>query len=117
MDENAPVTISLSVLEDMNARDVLVLDVQNQSDFTDYMIIATGTSSRHVAALVENIALRLKQETIPVLGIEGDRSSTWVLIDLGEVILNVMQSDAREFYALETLWSSGDGSSRRLTQP
>ena len=95
----------LSVLEDMKAREVVQLNVQGQSDFTDCMIVATGTSSRHVAAIVENVIFRLKQEQHAILGVEGDKQNVWVLIDIGDVVLHVMQADARQFYGLEQLWS------------
>ena len=89
----------------MKARNATLLDIRTQSDFSDYMVVATGTSSRHVAAIVENVVVTMKHEKQPILGVEGDNRNHWVLIDLGEIIVNVMQAEAREFYALEQLWS------------
>ena len=94
----------LSVLDDLKAREVVHLDVEGQSDFADDMIITTGTSSRHVAAIVENVVYQLKQLGQVVLGVEGDRQHSWVLIDVGDLVVHVMQDEARSFYALETLW-------------
>ena len=100
--------IVIAVLEDLKARDILHLDVKQQSDFTDSMIIATGTSNRHVAAIVENVLYRLKQEQQEILGVEGDKQNHWVLIDLGDLVVHVMQAAARRFYGLEQLWSEED---------
>lgn len=101
-------SIVLSILADLKARDIAYLDVQEQSDFTDFMVIATGTSSRHVSAIVENVTFRLKQANQRILGVEGDSRNNWVLIDLGDLVVHVMQAEARQFYALDQLWASDD---------
>ena len=95
-------------MADLKARDIAYLDVQEQSDFTDFMVIATGTSSRHVSAIVENVTFRLKQANQRILGVEGDSRNNWVLIDLGDLVVHVMQAEARQFYALDQLWASDD---------
>ncbi len=104
--EEATKELVLAVLDDLKARDVLHLNVRGQADFADDMFIATGTSSRHVSAIVDNLVYRLKQESHPIIGVEGDRQNHWVLIDLGDMVLHIMREEARKFYALEELWST-----------
>jgi ribosome-associated protein len=94
-----------NTLEDRKARDVVTLAVADITDITDFMIIATGTSSRHVKALVDNVVTEVKSAGMRARGIEGRESHEWVLVDLGDVLVHVMQADTREFYDLERLWS------------
>lgn len=92
-------------IDDLKAKDVVVLDVTNQSNITDYMVICTGTSKTHVRAIAENVVVQAKAAGIPPLGVEGRDSSEWVLVDMGDVILHVMQDSTREYYQLEKLWT------------
>ena len=92
-------------LEDSKGRDIVALDVTRATSVTDYMVIASGTSSRHVKALVDNVLESSKDKGVPPFGIEGRESSDWVLLDLGDVVVHVMLKEAREFYDLERLWS------------
>ncbi len=92
-------------LEDLKAQDISVLDVQSLTDVADYMVIATGTSNRHVKSLAEHVALEAKKAKSPALGIEGDDVSEWVLVDFGDIVVHIMQPSIREFYDLESLWS------------
>jgi ribosome-associated protein len=92
-------------IDDLKAKDVVVLDVTNQSNITDYMVICSGTSKTHVRAIAENLVVEAKAAGIPPLGVEGRDSSEWVLVDLGDVILHVMQESSRDYYQLEKLWS------------
>ena len=94
-----------NTLEDRKARDVVTLAVADITVITDFMIIATGTSSRHVKALVDNVVTEVKSAGMRARGIEGRESHEWVLVDLGDVLVHVMQDDTREFYDLERLWS------------
>ena len=94
-----------ATLEDLKGRDVTCLDVSALSDFTDYMIVVNGTSNRHVNALVEHLLEAAKARGVEVLGVEGRESGEWVLLDLGDVVVHVMQPEARAFYDLERLWS------------
>jgi len=95
----------VEAMDDAKARDISALDVRDMTDFTDYMIIATGTSDRHLRAVVDNVRTELKSSGVTALGSEGDDGGDWVLIDLGGVIAHVMRKDAREFYDLDGLWS------------
>ena len=92
-------------LEELKAEDVEVLDVRELTDVTDYMVVATGRTSRHVRAITEKVALAAKHRGVPPLGVEGEREGEWILVDLCDVIVHVMQPDTRELYQLEKLWS------------
>jgi ribosome-associated protein len=106
MQSNRLRRLAVGALEDLKAADILELDVRKLSNFTDYMIIASGRSARQVAALAENVVMKAKQAGEAPLGVEGMRGGEWVLVDLGDVVVHVMQPDVREFYQLEKLWSS-----------
>lgn len=96
----------LDSLHDMKARDITVLDVNKISTFTDLMIICTGGSNRQVKAVAGEVVSRAKAAHYPPLGIEGEANSEWILIDLGDVIVHVMQQATRDFYQLEKLWDT-----------
>lgn len=105
--------LAVDALEDLKAVDILELDVRKISNFTDYMIIASGRSARQVAALAENVVVKAKQAGEPPLGVEGMRAGEWVLVDLGDVVVHVMQPEVREFYQLEKLWSTRETPEQR----
>lgn len=92
-------------LEDMKAKDIVELDVRERSSITDYMIVASGTSKRHVGAVAEEVIIQAKANGLMPLGTEGQTAGDWVLVDLGDVVVHVMMPDARDFYDLERLWS------------
>lgn len=92
-------------LEDAKARDVVVLDVRKISDFTDYMVIATGTSNRHVQSTADKVVDALRTHGVRTVGVEGGKTGDWVLIDFGDVVTHVMREEVRDFYNLEKLWS------------
>jgi ribosome-associated protein len=94
----------LNTLEDMKAQDVVVLDVRDKTSITDYMILASGTSDRHVKSIAETVAFQAKQQGEPALGCEGVTDGEWALIDLSGVIVHVMQPKVRDYYQLERLW-------------
>jgi len=91
-------------IDDLKARDVVVIDVSKQSNITDFMVICSGTSKTHVRAIAENLIREAKEAGLSILGSEGRDASEWVLVDLGDVILHVMQDQTRDFYQLEKLW-------------
>jgi len=96
----------LDALVDMKARDVSVMDVRGKTPVTDYMIVASGTSDRHVKAIAETVAFRAKEAGEPPLGTEGVSEGEWALVDLNGVVLHVMQPKVRDYYNLERLWSA-----------
>ena len=94
----------LEQLDNMKAKDITVIDVSDTSDVTDTMIICTGNSKRHVRSVAEQTALAAKNAGEAPLGIEGLEGSEWVLLDLGNILVHVMQDETRQFYELEKLW-------------
>ncbi len=96
----------LTALDDMKAQDVRVIDVSKKSTFTEVMLIATGTSSRHVKAIADHVALVAKKQGTPPLGVEGEQGSDWVLVDLDDIVVHVMLQQTRDFYNLEKLWET-----------
>ena len=93
-----------AALDDLKAQNVAVLDVSDLTDVTDTIVIASGTSDRHVKSLAGRVLERAKEAGFRSLGIEGEREGEWVLVDLQDVIVHVMLPRIREFYALEKLW-------------
>jgi ribosome-associated protein len=94
-----------AALEGSRAHDIAVLDVRKISDFTDYMVIATGTSNRHVQSTAGKVVDILRERHIRPVGVEGEKTGDWVLIDFGDVVVHVMREQTRDFYNLEKLWS------------
>lgn len=94
-------------LDDIKAQDVVSLDVRDMTSVTDYMIVASGTSNRHVKALVDNVSEKAREAGHRAIGIEGEQGGEWVLLDLQDVLVHVMLPKVREFYNLEKLWSLG----------
>ncbi len=95
----------VDALEEIKALDIIKLDVSNMTTVTDWMIVASGTSSRHVLALVETVAAKAKAAGHRPSGIEGEAGGEWVLLDLQDALVHVMLPKVREFYNLEKLWS------------
>ena len=100
--------IVTTALKDVKAVDIEVIDVQGLTSITDRMVIASGTSSRHLKALADNVVHKAKEHGFTALGIEGESDAGWILVDLADVVVHIMMPDTREFYSLEKLWSVGD---------
>ena len=98
-------------LDDRKGRSILALDVTTLTDVTDFMVLASGTSVRHVRALVDSLRETARRCAVHVLGVEGEDTGAWVLVDLGDVVVHVMQAETRAFYDLERLW--GDAGTAR----
>lgn len=101
--------VVLSALEELKAVDVTVLDVSQLTSLTSAMVVASGTSSRHVRALAEAARDAAKAAGYPVLGMEGDTGAEWVLVDMVDLVLHVMLPQTRSLYRLEDLWSARPG--------
>jgi len=100
--------IVIDALDDLKAKDIVEIDVTAQSDVTDMMIIASGSSSRQVKSLAENVRQKAKDSGFESLGMEGEDTGEWVLVDLGDIVVHVMQEPVRKFYQLESLWQIGE---------
>lgn len=95
-------------LEEMKAKDAIEIDVRGKTSIADYMVVASGTSSRHVKSVADEVVRFAKNCGVMPLGVEGDNEAEWVLVDLGDVIVHVMLPRIREYYAIERLWTVGD---------
>lgn len=92
-------------MNDLKAAEIHVLDVSAMTSITDFMVIASGTSDRHVRSIANRVVERAKQAGHGALGVEGHEYGEWVLVDLGDVVVHVMQPATRDFYKLENLWA------------
>lgn len=91
-------------LEEKQARDIVILDVRQHCSYTDYIVVASGTSDRHVSALAQSMIERLREEGVRPLGSEGLNSARWALIDWSDVVVHVFHGSVREYYDIEGLW-------------
>lgn len=98
-------TLITNALEDLKGKDIVTMDVSELSDIMDTLIIASGTSNRHVKSLASNAVQDAKDKGMPAIGVEGLESGEWVLADFGDTVLHVMMPASRDFYDLEKLWS------------
>ena len=94
----------VTALDDLKAKNVNVLDVRDFNSVTDVMVIAEGNSSRHVKSIANSVIESAKAAGERPLGVEGENNAEWVLVDLGDVVVHVMQSEVRNFYQLDKLW-------------
>jgi ribosome-associated protein len=102
-------SLVLEALDELKGVDIVSLDVGDVSGFTDHMVIASGTSTRHVKSLADNVIKRCREAGVRPLGTEGETPGEWILVDLGDVVLHVMLPDTRAFYNIEKLWSVTGG--------
>jgi ribosome-associated protein len=94
----------IKAIEDLKGENIVELDVSGKTSVTDLMIIVSGTSSRHVKSIADNVVEEAKKAGVRPLGVEGETQAEWVLVDLGDIVVHVMQPHVREFYDLERLW-------------
>ena len=97
--------LAIEALEALKAENIVTLDVRGQASFTDYMIFASGSSTRHVNAIAGSVIEAAKDANCPSIGMEGEDVSEWILVDLGDVVVHIMLPDVRVYYELEKLWS------------
>ena len=97
------ITVSL---DDGKANDIRVLDVREMTSITDYMVVASGRSSRQVKALKERVLDTARVHDVRPIGVEGENAGEWVLIDFGDVVVHAMQQETRDFFQLEKLWDN-----------
>ena len=105
MNSEALTDLVVAALDDVKAKDIVRLDVRDMTTVTDYMVVASGTSNRHVKALADYVAEKAKAAGHRPIGIEGEEGGEWVLLDLQDTLVHVMLPKVREFYNLEKLWS------------
>ncbi|MCL6269121.1 ribosome silencing factor [Sansalvadorimonas sp. 2012CJ34-2] len=96
----------VDALEETKGKDIVTLDVSDKTDVTDLMIVVSGTSSRHVKSLANNMVDKCKKAGVQPLGVEGEEQGEWVLVDLGDIVVHLMMPSARQFYDLERLWET-----------
>lgn len=108
-------------LEHLKAQDIVELDVHDKTSVTDWMVVASGTSTRHVSAIAEEVQRRARGIDNPPIGVEGEREGEWALVDLGDAIVHIMLPRMRDLYMLERLWGDGraqsDASSETDAEP
>ncbi len=95
----------MAALEELKAKDIREIDVRGRTSIADLLVFASGTSARHVKSIADEVVKYAKRAGMPPLGVEGEESADWVLVDLGDVIVHVMLPRVREFYGLERFWS------------
>ena len=98
--------VAVSALEDIKAHDITVLDVRKLTSLADTLVIASADSNRQVKALAHHVRDKLKEAGATIVGVEGEESAEWVLVDAGDIIVHVMQPAVRAYYNLEELWSA-----------
>jgi len=95
-------------LEEIKAKDSVEIDVRGKTSIADFLVVTSGTSTRHVKSIADEVVKFAKKIGVMPLGVEGEREAEWVLVDLADVIVHVMLPRVRDFYALERLWTVGD---------
>ena len=105
MRRNRLANIAVTALEDIKARDITVLDVRKLTSLYDTLIIASADSNRQVKALAQHVRDKLKEAGASILGMEGEQTGEWILVDAGDIVVHIMQPAVRAYYNLEELWA------------
>lgn len=98
-------SITTDALDDLKGLDPTVLDVRGKCTVTDYLVVVSGTSNRHVKALADEVVQKAKEAGVQPMGVEGTEVAEWILVDIGDVVVHVMMPKTRDFYQLEKFWS------------
>ena len=106
METQHALDIAIKALQSFKAKEIVKINVSHLTQMMSYMVVCTATSVTHTQALASNLRRKAKIENIPVLNIEGEMKSDWVLIDLGDIIVHCMLQETREFYQLERIWNT-----------
>ena len=104
MESDAIKDLVSNAIDDLKGQDIKCLFVGDITSVSDWMVIASGTSNRHVKSIADNVAMQAKAENLTLLGREGEETAEWVLLDYGSVVVHLMLPDTRRFYDLESLW-------------
>ncbi|MFC3608634.1 ribosome silencing factor [Stutzerimonas tarimensis] len=110
MQNEVLVQVATDALEELKGQDITTIDVRGKTSVTDFMVIASGSSSRHVKSLAQNVLEKTKEQGVRPIGSEGLDGGEWALLDLGDVVVHVMQVATRQFYDLERLWQGAEQS-------
>ena len=105
MRRNRLADIAVTALEDIKARDITVLDVRKLTSLYDTLIIASADSNRQVKALAQHVRDKLKESGATIIGVEGEQTAEWILVDAGDLVVHIMQPAIRAYYNLEELWA------------
>lgn len=105
MRRNRLADIAVTALEDIKARDITVLDVRKLTSLYDTLIIASADSNRQVKALAQHVRDKLKESGAAIIGVEGEQTAEWILVDAGDLVVHIMQPAVRTYYNLEELWA------------
>ena len=97
--------LTVNALENVKGKSIVCIDVRKLTQITDYMVIATGTSNTHVKALAEEVVKDAKDAGVKITGVEGRLQAEWILVDMGGVVVHIMQAPVRALYNLEELWN------------
>ena len=109
--------LAVAALEALKGLDIKTLDVRGMTTMTDFLVLASGSSDRQVKALTRKVQEMAKEHHLDILGSEGEKEGEWVLIDLNDVVVHVMQPRIRDFYQLEKLWSPSSEGQRSASSP
>jgi len=104
LQNEALATFVIEKIEDMKGRDITTLNIAKKSDFADFMIVASGNSSRHVKSIAQSVIIECRAEGIEPIGVEGADVGEWALVDLGDLVVHIMTDATRDKYQLEELW-------------